>query len=653
MSLRAKEAELYPAHRANIHEKRAAAVVARATPLVLFLGIGMLSIYGVFRYQSMLLMMCAILNTSLWLYLVSSALFSILGARKAWSTMQECELVQRPPPEVRQEAGTGSVGASGNIDDEESQEGGGTGAEFDGGGSVAHLIVLPNYKEDEAMLGQTLVSISEAAGSSEFRVVLGMEQREGPEAVAKAKNLKEKYGHCFAWLEASFHPKNLVEEHMDGSADPEVPGKASNLKWAVNFGYEVCRKEGTLNLDRIVLTVADADCLFHPSYFNHISKDYTSKEFNEMRAAAGSEHMYTMWQAPQMPYRNYYTSPVPSRTWGYLATTDEFGGITSLAYGGHHMVFSGYSLPLRLAIDAQPWDGDVVAEDHHAYVRCFFYSVHAAALDTMTARTDRFSPALRVRPVFLPVKSTSVASSEGYWQSWVERYHQARRHMQGISELSYALLATYDLLSTLPLHLHTLQLHVKLFRVLNKLFCMHLLPTLQSVALGVLSLYWLWNKKQVPQCPESIMMVDSRGEMLLCGLAGAWVLVWPVFVPLCLFVIANYLFMASSFIGPAGERRAAGRKLTVWHGEDGGCPPLLGSVRLMVFVMIALDTSVCMMVLAIPYAFIPEVLAYWHNCFHGNKIKYITAAKLLDPGSPTNTDYGSTAGAGPGGRKLA
>ena len=31
--------------------------------------------------------------------------------------------------------------------------------------------------------------------------------------------------------------------------------------------------------------------------------------------------------------------------------------------GGHHMVFSGYSLPLQLAYQAESWDGDVIAED--------------------------------------------------------------------------------------------------------------------------------------------------------------------------------------------------------------------------------------------------------------------------------------------------
>ena len=39
-------------------------------------------------------------------------------------------------------------------------------------------------------------------------------------------------------------------------------------------------------------------------------------------------------------------------------------------------VFSAYSLPLDLAKNAQCWDGDVIAEDHHAFLKAWFYAVY-------------------------------------------------------------------------------------------------------------------------------------------------------------------------------------------------------------------------------------------------------------------------------------
>jgi len=88
------------------------------------------------------------------------------------------------------------------------------------------------------------------------------------------------------------------------------------------------------------------------------------------------------------------------------------------------MVFSGYSMPLQLAASAQSWDGDVIAEDHHAYIKTFFYSLHASALVAASDTDAGFwgsgcQPKLQVRPIFLPVKSLPVISSEGYWQNYV------------------------------------------------------------------------------------------------------------------------------------------------------------------------------------------------------------------------------------------
>mmetsp|Transcript_93622 Transcript_93622/g.190577 ORF Transcript_93622/g.190577 Transcript_93622/m.190577 type:complete len:633 (+) Transcript_93622:3-1901(+) len=626
MSLKSADIDnlVYPAYKANIHEQRLAAYFARAVPVLLLITTLALAIYGVFREHRVLLFLCAILNTWFWIYLSSSAIFSIVGARSSNYQIEECAEAQ----------GRSSVVDGRNLD-----------SDVDPTSNVqvvTHLIVLPNYKEDEDMMAQTLHSLSEATGSRLFRVVLAMEERESG-AREKATRLIEKFSSHFAWIGLSLHPDGLTQEHMDGSWDNEVPGKASNLKFAVEFGHEECQKaEPPLtNLDRIVVTVADADCIFHPSYFDSISKDFVSKD-----AGPGSGHRYTMWQAPQLPFRNFWSCPLPSRIWGYLASVDEFGGVSSLAYGGHHMVFSGYSLTMRLAVDACPWDGDVVAEDHHCYLRCFFYSLHAAAV----ARLEPTSPwtfygitsALSVRPVFLPVKSTSVASppgeiQAGAWidvQGWLDRWQQARRHSQGVSEFSYALLATWDLLCSMPRNMIGLQLIFKVLRADLRLFCMHMLPILQSIGLGILTLNWLIKGRHIPYCPDHVALIDATGPTFLCGMAGAWVLVWPMLVPMFLFVIANYMFLLVTFVRPS----ETARQTTIWHGETGEIPSWCGHKRLALALKVTFDIFVPMVAVAIPFSFIPEVIAYFHVCFVGNRIKYVTAAKGI-----TAPNYGSTA----------
>lgn len=610
MSLKDLDVDLYKAYKANVHERRLAAHFFRAVPILLLVTTLTFAAYGVFKDHRVLLYLCAILNTWFWLYLVSGAIFSIMGARASNSKIEECD-----GGEARCRNLDSDVDPNSNVEQ-----------------AVVHLIVLPNYKEDEEMMAQTLESLTEATGASLFRIVLAMEEREDG-AREKATRLIERFDTKFAWIGLSLHPAGLIQEHNDGSWDDEVPGKASNLKWAVNEGYKECKKKGLDCLDRIVVTVADADCIFHPSYFSTISKDFTSKD-----AGPGSGHRYTMWQAPQLPFRNFWSAPLPSRCWGYIASVDEFGGVSSLSYGGHHMVFSGYSLTLQLAVDACPWDGDVVAEDHHCYLACFFYSLHAAAV----ARLQPTSPwtfsgitsALSVRPVFLPVKSTSVASADGELQGWLDRWQQARRHSQGVSEFAYALLATWDLFCTLPASMIGIELIFKIIRALHKVFCMHMLPILQSIALGILTLYWFAKGRDVPYCPDHVKLIDATGPTCLCGLAGAWALMWPLLVPMFLFVISNYLFLLVTFVRPS---EGAGKK-TIWHGETGDIPTWCGNRRLALWLKVNFDILIPMVVIAVPFSFIPEVIAYIHVCFFGNRLKYVTAAK----GVPAPT-YGSTA----------
>eukprot|EP00913_Durusdinium_trenchii_P019570 g18397.t1 len=110
--------------------------------------------------------------------------------------------------------------------------------------------------KDEQILSQTLTSLAQAHGAQSFHVVLAMEEwhrneglfvcfsmfflntwmpcrlqaREGDPAVKKANQLSEEFGKHFATLRRTSHPENLRQVHMDGSWDPEIPGKASNLK---------------------------------------------------------------------------------------------------------------------------------------------------------------------------------------------------------------------------------------------------------------------------------------------------------------------------------------------------------------------------------------------------------------------------------------
>merc|ERR1719263_1970153 len=87
---------------------------------------------------------------------------------------------------------------------------------------------------------------------------------------------------------------------------------------------------------------------------------------------------------------------------------------------------------------------------------------------------------------------------------------------------------------------------------------MSMLPACQSVALTVMSAYWLYFKfvknESIPGCSDRLTFTELLdSEYLLCGLAGTWTLVWPIIIPICFMVVANYFFVTGTFISPAQD----------------------------------------------------------------------------------------------------
>jgi hypothetical protein len=470
-----------------------------------------------------------------------------------------------------------------------------------------------------------------------------MEAREGDEGASKAARLKMRFESDFARIIVTQHPDGLTEYHRDGSENPEVPGKASNVKYAMNEAFQECDQQG-IPIDNVLLTVSDADCIMHPSYFSRVAHEFST-------ARRGGQHAWTLWCAPQFSHRNFYSAPIVSRVWAYVQSTYEFGGLAATAWGGHHMVFSSYTLPLSLAHDAQAWDGDVIAEDHHAQLRCFYYWLHKATSDDnekkMLGVWAPKIPPLRLRPVFLPTKSTSVVA-EDYWKSWVDRWHQAKRHAHGVSELSYALLATYDACTTrlLPKRIFNLGLFFHMAQVVFRIWCMHVLPICQTICLTVLTIKWFRNNRNIEMCPSQIEFFgdvwnwSEAHRFALCGFAGAWVLTWPVVIPWFLMVISNVLVVYKTFLRPAMLNRYA----SIWHSEDakvpgehrGLCYLILRSLLLIIF-----DCLLGMSWILVPYGVFVELIAYINVLSYGNcKFSYITASKGM-PCKKLPSGYGA------------
>merc|ERR1719401_2040085 len=338
---------------------------------------------------------------------------------------------------------------------------------------AAHFVILPSYKEDETMLKETLENLARSPmAESRLRVVLGMELREGPDVMEKAKRIIADTSHLFAGISATFHSPNLPGE---------VPGKSSNVQWAfgkVKQEYDMqLRKE--FDTSRVLVTVIDADTILHPQYLSNLSY--------QAMTMSREARVWRMWQAPVLLLRNIFSVPGVTRVSGLGTVLFELAGLAN-QYIGSHITFSSYSMTLELAAHrmVNGWDPDVIGEDHHMFVKCYFAPLWEAALQSPPPLLPRkpVLPKVQLDPIYLPALGYMAESIEQtYWKSAAVRFQQARRHSQGIAELSYISLQYIRLCMTVGFSALPFVAHRGILCIMWKMFTVHIINAVQATSI--------------------------------------------------------------------------------------------------------------------------------------------------------------------------
>jgi hypothetical protein len=336
---------------------------------------------------------------------------------------------------------------------------------------ATHIVILPNYKEDQAMLLETLENLARSPMAKEHvRVVLAMEAREGEGAVRKANQLIQDTSGLFAEVIATFHPENLPGE---------VAGKSSNTQWGLQqaigrFSPLLSRCDPS----RVFITVGDADTQWHPQYLSALA-------VNGLEMPA-EQRAWTIWQPPVLLLRNLWTVPGVTRVSAFGTIMYELAGLANQVFGTH-LCYSAYSLTLALAMHrcVRGWDTDVIAEDHHMFCKCYFASMWEAVegLKASGKGAAPVVPKVQLSPIYLPAVSYLVESSEGYWASFVARFQQARRHCQGIAEVSYIFLQYFHLVAAVGLRRLPMLTHLKVLGIAWRLSTVHIINTVQAMSL--------------------------------------------------------------------------------------------------------------------------------------------------------------------------
>jgi hypothetical protein len=264
-----------------------------------------------------------------------------------------------------------------------------------------HIVVIPNYTETAEKLRPCLDSLATSPEADRIVAVLAIEEREGDEGRERAEALQKEYRDRIGAIFATYHPWGIPGE---------VAGKSSNENWAARRAKEYLVDRLGHNIDEVTITSCDADTVFDRNYFTCLTYHFLTDPNRHRR----------FWQAPFFFYNNIWDIPAPLRFTHAVAGMTQMGRLTR-GFMKMRWPISTYSLSLRMAHEVDYWDPDIIPEDWHMFLKCYY----------------RLGGEVDVEPLYTPTYMDGIRSKT-YMRTFVSHFHQARRHAWGCTDIPYA-----------------------------------------------------------------------------------------------------------------------------------------------------------------------------------------------------------------------
>ncbi len=209
--------------------------------------------------------------------------------------------------------------------------------------------------------------------------------------------LVPEFEHLFLKLITTVHPKNLPEE---------IPGKGSNLNYA---GHSVLPEILAMGLspDTTITSSFDIDTIIHDQYFSCLTYLYL-KETHPTRCSYQPIPLYN---------NNLWESPAAVRV-AMFGTSMWL--MTELSRPEGMMTFSSHSMSLRMLIDVDFWQKDIVSEDSRIFLQGLI----------------RYHGEYHVVPMYLPVSMDTVMTGN-YGHALIALYKQLRRWAWGVENFPF------------------------------------------------------------------------------------------------------------------------------------------------------------------------------------------------------------------------
>lgn len=265
---------------------------------------------------------------------------------------------------------------------------------------MRHLIFLPTYKEDVAIIRQTMRSLVAAKHphkKERFIVVLAGEEGDKERFLMNAAEIEREFGGDFFRFLVTVHPKGLPGE---------MPGKGSNINWAGHRAKELVDSLA-IPYENVIVSSFDIDTCVHPQYFACLTVKYLTHP-NPTR---------TSFQPIALYNNNIWDAPALVRVAAFGTT---FWLMTELARPERLFTFSSHSMSFRALTDVDFWQKDIVTEDSRIFLQCLI----------------RYDGDYSVTPMYVPVSMDTVMA-ETWGKSLVNLYKQQRRWAWGVEHLPY------------------------------------------------------------------------------------------------------------------------------------------------------------------------------------------------------------------------
>ena len=264
---------------------------------------------------------------------------------------------------------------------------------------IYHIITLPTYKDEPNIITSTMDSLLACNyPKGKMIIVLALEEREGDEAVRKAKRIKTEYGDKFFRFFITIHPKFI---------EGEVAGKGSNVAWALKKTREEIDKL-SIPVEDVLISNFDIDTKPYPDYFAILTKTFLETE----------DCFQVSYQPIPVYNNNIWEASIISRV---VATSGTFWQMIQQERPEQLVTYSSHSFPFTI-FDKVGYPSKLVSDDSNIFWKSYFY--HKGKY--------------RVVPLHYPVSMDAVMA-DGLIQTMINQYKQQRRWAWGSENIPYIL----------------------------------------------------------------------------------------------------------------------------------------------------------------------------------------------------------------------